>query len=332
MTRYVVHIGPHKTGTTYLQQSFTLLQSALAARGICYPDTWGSLHGHFGIGERLVQGEFDQLQREFDDLAEHTPCHTILLSSETLADWGDARVPLLRQLLRGHDVTIVFYFRRWSELIPSLWRETVKHGSLEGLPEFALKRLQNPPETDIVNFGIILDRFAKVFGAGNLRTVSYNAVLEDGQDLLTHFCASFLDWPDPPLPGLGAVNASLDMVDTEIIRALNALEWTRARDARRRLFQHYLDMKDTLPVRWIVEQAMQYTVNRVRIDDGAEGLGQLHDDIARRYRGTLVAPCPDGRLFMPRLTDIDYIRGEYLMHPGVMEVMRDIQAKLLAAA
>lgn len=330
MTRYVVHIGPHKTGTSYLQESFTRLQPLLAARGICYPDTWGNARGHHLIGERLARGELDVLQQEFDDLAATTSCHTVLLSSETLAHCGEAKVPVLRQLLRGADTTIVFYFRRWSELVPSLWREIVKHGSLDALPEFVLKCLQNPPEMDIVNFGIVLDRYASAFGINNLRTASYNALLEDGQDLLTHFCANFLDWPDPPPTGLGRVNASLDMVDTEIIRALNALEWTRARDDRRRLFQRYLDLKETLPVRWLIEQAMQYTVNRVRIDDLASGLAQLHDDIAHRYRGTLVPPCPRGRLFDPRLSDTDYIRAEYLMHPGVMDVMRDIQAKLLA--
>jgi hypothetical protein len=36
----------------------------------------------------------------------------------------------LRTQLAGAPTTVVFYCRRWSELIPSLRRETVKHGSL----------------------------------------------------------------------------------------------------------------------------------------------------------------------------------------------------------
>lgn len=329
--RCIIHIGPHKTGTTYLQHGFTALRDMLLQRGVCYPDTWGSRHGHFLISERLARGEADLLRDEFDALARLHPSAVILLSSETLAHLADDKVLLLRQALRGADATIVFYFRRWSELIPSLWREVVKHGSIESLPEFALSYLQHPPALEIVNYGKVLDRYADAFGAANLRTVSYNAVLDAGEDLLTHFCRGVLGWPDPPAMHFGRINESLDMVDVEMIRVLNALEWTRARGERVNLFQRYLDRKDSLPVRWIVDQSMQFTVNRVRIDDAAAGLAQLHDSIAARYGHTLLPPCPDGRLFAPRCADIDYIRGEYLVQPGILEALRDIQAKLLAA-
>src|SRR6185312_4862270 len=36
--RYVIHIGPHKTGTTYLQHAFAKTQKELLAEGIYYPD------------------------------------------------------------------------------------------------------------------------------------------------------------------------------------------------------------------------------------------------------------------------------------------------------
>jgi hypothetical protein len=327
---YLIHIGPHKTGTTYLQRSFDQLRPALAARGICYPDYWGSSDGRHRLveqlwsgGERLAKAEFDRLNRGGSN--------TILLSSETLSYLSDDDVRRLHRLLDGAPATVVFYCRRWSELIPSSWREMVKHGSLMTLPEFVLSCLSDPAASTMVNFGLVLSRFAAVFGVGNLRIASYNGVLEAGEDLLTHFCRCFLGWPDVPPSGFGEVNVSLDMVDSEIIRALNALEWIRAREGRLRLYHRFMTAREGLPVRWLVEQSMQYVVDCVRINDAAPGLAQVHAGIVERYRPVLVAPLPKGALFEPRSSEVLYIRPDYLMAEGVMETLRGMQTTLLGA-
>jgi hypothetical protein len=68
--RYVIHIGLHKTGTTYLQHAFSRLHAQLAARGICYPG-WGGVHGHYLLTEVLarvgaaMQPAFDKRQLRF---------------------------------------------------------------------------------------------------------------------------------------------------------------------------------------------------------------------------------------------------------------------------
>jgi hypothetical protein len=223
---------------------------------------------------------------------------------------------------------VVFYARRWSELIPSCWRESVKHGSLVTLPEYVLTCLADPTISPIANFCHVLDRYAAVFGAGAIRIVSYNGVLEAGEDLLTHFCRLFLSWPDPPPTGLGRVNPSLDMVDSEMIRTLNTLEWTRARDARQLLHERYLEAKADLPVRWIIEKSMQFVVNTLRIDDAAPALAHLHKTIADRYGSARVPPVAAEGLFEPRIADVNYVRPDYLLAEGVIEVVRDMQATL----
>jgi hypothetical protein len=331
LINYIIHIGPHKTGTTYLQHAFTELRPWLEPRGICYPEIWGSQHGHHLLTDRLAQNDDAAMQAEFDALAVSGEFDTILLSSETFAYWDEGRVRRLKALLRDAPVMVVFYFRRWSELLPSHWREVVKHGTLETLPEFALKRMADPEAAEVMNAALVLERYARVFGADSLRVASYNAIVESGEDLLVHFSRSFLNWADPPANEIGRINVSLDMVDSEILRALNALEWLRARDTRLRLFHRYMALKDSLPIRWIVDQSMQFTVNRIRIDDGARHLADLHDRIAHQYRYALVTPCPGGRLFAPKVEDVAYIQADYLLAPGIMEALCDIHAKLLAA-
>jgi hypothetical protein len=328
--RYLLHIGPHKTGTTYLQRSFDQLRPVLAARGICYPDCWGGADGHTSLAEQIQTGN-DHVSREEFRRLNQAGWDTVLLSSETLSYFSDDEVRRLHALLEGEPATVVFYCRRWSELIPSSWREMVKHGSLMTMPEFALSCLGDPTASEVVNFDRVLARYAAVFGAGNLRIASYNGVLEADEDLLVHFCRSFLAWPDVPPTGVGRVNESLDMVDSEILRALNALEWTRAREARLRLYHRYMAARDTLPVRWLVEQSIQYTVDSIRIDDAAPPLARLHSDIARRYRPVLVPPSPGSGLFEPRSSGVLYIRPDYIWAEGVMETLRGMQETLLAA-
>ena len=328
MPRYLIHIGPHKTGTTYLQHGFTRLRPALAARGVLYPHRWGNgEHGHHDLPPALAQPDDGSLPAAFE-VFNRSGAHAVLLSSETFTYASDAEVRRLHALLGGEPATVVFYARRWSELIPSCWRESVKHGSLVTLPEYVLACLADPTMSPIVNFCQVLDRYAAVFGAGSIRMVSYNGVLEADEDLLSHFCRAFLSWPDLPPIGLGRVNPSLDMVDSEIIRTLNTLEWTRARDGRQLLHERYLEAKAGLPVRWIIEKSMQFVVNTLRIDDAAPALAQLHRTIVKCYDSARVPPVAAVGLFEPRVADVKYVRPDYLMADGVLEVMRDMQATL----
>jgi hypothetical protein len=328
--RYLIHIGPHKTGTTYLQHAFTRLRPALAARGILYPAIWGNgEHGHHDLPPALARG--DDPLAAFEEF-NRSDAHTVLLSSETFAFSTDADVRRLRSLLAGQPATIVFYCRRWSEVIPSCWQEVVKQGSNITMPEYVLSCLGDPTASPMVDFSHILDRYAAIFGSGSLRLVSYNSALEAGDDLLVHFCRTFLSWPGPPPTGLGRVNESLDMVDTEILRVFNILEQQRAPDARQNLFKSYMAEKAGLPVRWLVERAMQYAVRRVRIDDAAPALARLNAGIAERYRSALVPPFPAGGLFEPRISEREYFQSDYLLVEGVVQTLRAMQETLLQTA
>jgi hypothetical protein len=326
--RYLIHIGPYKTGTTYLQHAFMQLRTELAARGVVYPDTWGGLHGHHTLVAALANDNDKTLQKAFGAL-NRSGADVVLLSSEDFVKLDDTAIRRLQVLLDGAPATVVFYCRRWSETIPSLWREVIKHGSLTTLPEFALSCLADPVASQEVNFEHILARYTAVFGAQALRLVSYNGVIEARMDLLPHFCQHFLGWSNPPPTGLDRVNQSLDMVDTEIIRALNALEWIRAREDREKLYKPYLEAKAELPIRFLVEKSMRFLVNSIRFDDAAPALARLHSELSGRYQAALVPPFPVASLFRPQRAEVNYIRQDYLFADEVMDTLRAIQAKLL---
>ena len=325
---YIVHIGPHKTGTTYLQHAFTQMRPVLRGRGVSYPEPWGSIHGHHILTDRLLHGDDEALRVQFAWLEGDPAIETVLLSSETLAYLDDGQVARLRQLLGASPATVVFYFRRWSEVVPSNWRQVLQGGAKETLPGFVAALMANPLVHPIVNFALVLDRYACVFGAENIRVASYSAVMDSGEDLLVHFCRNFLDWPDPPPNEIGLVNQSMDMVDCEIMRTLNVLEAIRGGKPGTWLYYLYRDNKAALPIGEIVERSMQYSVETLRIDDRT--LGQLHGYLAQRYRYAMAPPSADEMLFEPRTAAINFVNQEYLLRPGILDLMRHAHLALLA--
>ena len=67
MPRYLIHIGPHKTGKTYLQAAFHALRPQLLERGIWYPDQWqgDDKLGQLRLVQRLRGSSSDGLTEEF---------------------------------------------------------------------------------------------------------------------------------------------------------------------------------------------------------------------------------------------------------------------------
>lgn len=327
MPQFVIHIGLPKTGTTYLQHAFTRLRPELTSRGVLYPDRWGSLNGHFEL-RNVLEGEIPSPEIEAFVALHRSGARQVLLSSEALAEASDAALRRLFALLAGQPALIVLYCRRWSETIPALWREVVKYGSNKTLPEFTLSCLHDPVAAVRTNFGHVLERWAAVFGHSSIRVASYSQVIDTRGDLFSHFCRNFLDWPDPPASGIGRVNESLDFVEAETLRAVNVLDWAETRQQVRSVADRFMEIKSQLPIRALVERAMQYAVDTVHIDDNAPELAALQVDIASRYRDVLVPPMPPHGLFEPRRSDVPYLRTDYLFLDGAIEMLRDMRAIL----
>ena len=98
------------------------------------------------------------------------------------------------------------------------------------------------------------------------------------------------------------------------------------------LSQLYAQVKDKplapdLPALWR-SLGIESDGATVRIDDAAPALAHLHRTIAERYNSALVSPFPAAGLFEPRIADVTYVRPDYLLAEGVMDVMRTIQATL----
>ncbi len=128
--RLFLHIGSHKTATTFLQSSFANNPAAMAGLGILYPHTGMIFQAHFKLSGELrapalaqrpleLLPEWSALLAEIDG----SPMPNVLLSSEDFS-WAD---PQRLSVLADHfDVQVIFYLRSPDSHLESYYNQLVK--------------------------------------------------------------------------------------------------------------------------------------------------------------------------------------------------------------
>jgi len=237
--RYIIHIGPLKTASTYVQECLTAARVELEAQGICYPaellDENASFM-HMPVYRALVRNQGETLRPKFERLnaAGH---HTILLSCEHLIFLRPEAFAMLRDLTGASDIKVVYTCRRWSDRVSSIWNQTLFMGATHSLPEFYLgmlageapnyypkKMRENDPSSDL-DYSISWRMLESVFGREALQIFPYSAIMDRGGDLFDAFCQDVLGLAAAPKTHITGTRrwASLATEDQEVLRMLNQL-------------------------------------------------------------------------------------------------------------
>jgi hypothetical protein len=325
MAEYLLHIGAHKTATTYIQLTLNALRDRLASNGVLYPSVWRAAEdnpGHAGLVQSIKAGNFDQLRSQFDCINAQQ-FRVVLISAEDLEAVNDSQIDALRDLLDGSPVRVIYYVRRWSEALRSNWQESVKHGSLLTLPEFITGQMLNAGCSRILNFGATLDAYARVFGTESITVASYSQLVDSGIDVAQHFLATFLDMPDLELPIQGRPNASPNIFDTEMIRILNSIHRARSGTSSEQLRNWYLDHGRLLVVPPMLS-AMRANIGVVEIDETMPPMQELQRKQRTQYAGSIVPPAPELDLFEPRAAKLQYVRPDHLTGYMIPEMIQHI--------
>ena len=191
MKRLVIHAGMEKTGTTFLQRNFSEMRSAMAARGLFYPDPalgeagakreichhWLAL----ALQDRRLRfisprpfGEIGDYAARLCAAIEGAEQDTALISSEMFAALGADQIARLRDLLPGLEVQVVLYLRRQDAWIEAWHAQVVKVGRSIG---FATTLAEEGHRLD---YAALLARWAGVFGEDNLIIGVYEEAREAG--------------------------------------------------------------------------------------------------------------------------------------------------------
>jgi hypothetical protein len=325
MAEVLIHIGAHKTATTYIQLTLAALRDRLATRGVVYPSIWHDSNGapgHVGLANAIRQKHFAQLGQELQCLRKQND-RLLVISAEDLEVLDDAEVGELARLLDGAPVRIVYYVRRWSEALRSTWQESVKHGTPRTLPEFICGHILNANRSPVINFGAVLARYARAFGADRIRVASYSHLTDTGIDIAQHFLTTFLEVTDEELPISGRPNASLNMLDTEVIRVLNCIRTHRTGVISDELGSWYM-RRGRAQVGQPLLSAMQEHIGRIDIDESMPPFYEFHRQLRTCYASAVVPPTPVDNLFEPRVTRINYVRADYLTRIMIREIVEYI--------
>jgi hypothetical protein len=226
----LVHIGPHKTGTTFVQSALHLARAKLAERGIIYPGT--GQHYLAPIlavtGQPALLGERQPGLRAWTDLVRTVHAagaQRVVLSSEFLAQASPEVASRVVAELGGPAVHVVVTLRPLTAILPSQWQQYVQNGFQMPYEQWLAGILADPPVTPTPAFwqrhrhDVLIARWAAVAGVRNVRVV-----VADGADparLLRAFEAMLGLPPDFLVAGRDTANRSLTQAEAEVVRRLN---------------------------------------------------------------------------------------------------------------
>jgi hypothetical protein len=191
-------------------------------------------------------------------------------------------------------------------------------------------QMANSFGSNVINYGRTLARYAEHFGLENISLVSDSNITDSGGDLFINFCRNFLAWSDPPPPTHGRVNVSLDLVEAEILCALNAVALASRGEKTCAAFHAYRHHKSKLDLAGL-QAAIGGHVGRLRVNEGAGALQYLHSNLVRQFGARLVEPRASAWLFTPKLAEIPYVRPDYLLTEGNAAIIQDVYRRISVA-
>jgi hypothetical protein len=226
----LLHIGPHKTGTTAIQGALHLARGRLAAAGVVYPGRgrqplWPILAV---TGQPALLGGPSPEISYWDNLVRDVRAagdQRVVLSSEFFAEAGDATARRVIADLGGARVHVVLTLRSLTRILPSQWQQYLQNGFHFQYLEWLEGILSDPPRTPTPGFwrrhrhDELVERWAAENGPDNLTVV---VVDESDRLMLLRVFESMLGLPAGFLvPGEKAANRSLTIAEAELVRRLN---------------------------------------------------------------------------------------------------------------
>ncbi|MDF2966272.1 MAG: hypothetical protein K0Q93_50 [Nocardioidaceae bacterium] len=231
-----LHIGLHKTGTTYFQHLMAANRSQLREHGILYPGGEGRPNQHLAVldllGRRVVRAEDRRIAGAWSMLVEESRsvAADLLVSEEHLSV---ARPAQVRQAVSAfaddREVHVVVTARDLARVLVSAWHEEIKVGSSRPWKEFTTAvrdpaRVGTSPARGFYarqDLPAILERWARVVPAERIHVVT---VPPRGAptDLLVSRLGSVIGfepaWLTQPA---GWGNPAVGLLGTELLRRLN---------------------------------------------------------------------------------------------------------------
>ena len=302
----------------------------LRAAGIVLPHKWedNPLNpSHTGLVARLVTERRSELEPLF--AAWRRTDETVVISCEDLSAMSREYVKtlMLRELVGDSPATIVFYVRRWSDLLSSEWKEYVKQGSTLQFLEVLVHNLRNPGKSRIINIDACLSVYRDLFGTPSIRVIAYDAVVASGIDIFAHFCHACLGGLNVTPQLRPRANESLTAAQTELMRLFNVLGRDAEIDSSGLLRFFYLQHTPA-PLRALLTRLEEFKTS-IELSDDDPAVRDVLRDNRRQYAGCALPPAAHDSFYEPRTAQQNFVRSDYALLPGFAEAVRSLWAALL---
>lgn len=229
----LLHIGPHKTGTTSVQGALFAAKDLLPEHGVAFP-----AHSRHPMEAALaacarpaMMGDTAPTEKHWTRLLEQvgaTGGKTSVVSSEFFADAeDDATVARIVEELGGERVHVLVTLRPLARIMPSQWQQYVQNGLRMGYEDWLTHMLRKAPyEQPNPSFwrrhrhDRLVERWVRAVGSSDRLTV---VVVDDrDRDGLLRTFERLLGLPENLLqPVPDTANRSLTLAETEMLRNLN---------------------------------------------------------------------------------------------------------------
>ncbi len=331
MPRYVIHVGPMKTGSTYLQKCLTAAAGELEAQGVCYPLELldpANQHMHlpvFRAVRRSAQAEMAPVFKRLNSAGHKV----IVLSCEHFSKFGRDAFSRLKTMVGVEDIEVIYAVRHWSERIPSMWFQSLFVGHSHSLPEFYVKLLNGMAKNADIDYTIGWRRLSDSFGRQNVSLFPYSAIMDRKEDIFTHFCTDVLKLAHVPTPETFGKKAwaSFSLEDSEILRVLNAMYFAAHGKTDATMYWH-LNRGRTKIDLTRTREAIRRNLRVMTIDEKARHF----DRTFRRMEAYADRVVGGGIVFGRTAADETYAGAEYLLEDGVGAELRAAFAVFNAAA
>ncbi|MET7699821.1 hypothetical protein [Streptomyces sp. NPDC005485] len=228
----LLHIGPHKTGTTSIQGALFAAKDAMVPHGVVFPArSRHPMEAALAVCARPgMMGDTEPTEghwRQLTELVRATGRRTSVISSEFFADApDDETIARIADDLGRNRVHVLVTLRPLARIMPSQWQQYVQNGLRMGYEEWLDHMLRKAPyERPNPSFwrrhrhDRLVERWSRVVGPENITV----AVVDDrDRDGLMRTFEALLGLPGGLLvPVPDTANRSLTLAETEMLRRLN---------------------------------------------------------------------------------------------------------------
>jgi hypothetical protein len=233
-TRVFVHIGPLKTGTTFLQSVLVQNKQALAVNGVLFPRQTYALQikSTLDLLHKRMHPESTGNPGQWDILAEEVrtwPGETVVISQEFLCAASSAQAKRMVESLAPAEVHIVHTARDLTKVIPAMWQTHLRNKQPLSWDEFIssvrnpsaggaqwgrrLWRQQDPAQ--------VLPPFEAVVPREHVHVVTVPPAASSPDLLWERFCSVVGLEPGTYDSDVPRANTSLGAAEAEVLRRVN---------------------------------------------------------------------------------------------------------------